>query len=118
MTEEQQYIAVSRRTNDNSLNGEVNADVSFSLVVSFNLNSNSGLGEPATVQVPSKAEVVPDARQAAVEGAARELVVARLTGRRLDRLPSAFRPNNFEAALQTQLVVGALLEERVAGWKC
>ncbi len=84
----------------------------------FNLISGSDLGERACVQVPSEAGAVPDPRQDAVEGAARELVVARSTRRRLARLPPACRPNDFEAALRTQLVVGAQLQERVAGWKC
>ena len=70
------------------------------------------------MQAPSKAEAVPDPRQDAVEGAARELVGARLTRRRLARLPPAWRPSDFEAALRTQQVVGALLQEQVAGWKC
>ncbi len=106
------------QVNDNISKGDVNADVTCNLVVGFNLISDSDSGERAFVQVPSKAEAVPDPRQDAVVGAARELVVARLTRRRLARLPLACRPNDFEAALRTQLVVGALLQERVAGWKC
>jgi 2-keto-4-pentenoate hydratase len=66
----------------------------------------------------SKSEAVPDAGQCVVEAAARELVTARLTRRRLARLPLAHRPQDFDAALRIQLVVGALLQERIAGWKC
>jgi 2-keto-4-pentenoate hydratase len=76
------------------------------------------LEERASVHGPSKAEAVADPTQDAVEAAARELVAARLTRRRLARLPPTCRPKDFEAALRTQLVVGALLQERVAGWKC
>ena len=86
--------------------------------VGSNLISGPHLGERASVHGPSKVEAVPDPRQDAVEGAARELVAARLTRRRLARLPSAYPPNDFEAALRTQRVVGALLQERIAGWKC
>src|SRR4051812_13531963 len=90
----------------------VNASVICNLVVDSTLISDSDMGERASVQVPSKAEAVPDPRQHAVGAAARELVSARLTRRRLARLPSAYRPNDFEAALRTQRVVGALLQER------
>ena len=55
---------------------------------------------------PSKAEAVSDPTQDVVEGAARELVVARLTRQRLARLRSAYRPNDFEAALRTQVWSG------------
>jgi 2-keto-4-pentenoate hydratase len=96
----------------------VNASVTCNSAAGSNLISNSDLGERASVQVPSKTKAAPDPRQDAVEGAARELVSARLTGRRLARLPPAWRPSDFEAALRTQQVVGALLQERVAGWKC
>ena len=80
--------------------------------------SRTDLGERASVHGSSKAEAVSDPMQHAVEAAARELVTARLTRRRLARLPPAYRPNDFEAALRTQRVVGALLQERIAGWKC
>jgi 2-keto-4-pentenoate hydratase len=76
------------------------------------------LGESVFARGPSKLEPAPDSRQDAVEAAARELVSARLTGRRRARLSPACRPNDFEAALRTQCAVGALLEERIAGWKC
>jgi 2-keto-4-pentenoate hydratase len=87
-------------------------------VVGSNLTSDPDLGERVSVRGPSKQEPAPDPRQDAVEGAARELVSARLTGRRLARLAPAYQPHDFETALRTQLAVGALLEERIAGWKC
>jgi len=95
-----------------------NADVTCKLVVGSNLTSDPDLGERVSARDPSKLEPAPDPRQDAVEAAARELVSARLTGRRLARLAPACQPHDFEAALRTQLAVGALLEERIAGWKC
>jgi 2-keto-4-pentenoate hydratase len=100
------------------VDGSVNAGFTCNLVPGFNLISDPDLGERASAQVPSKVEAVPDPRLDEVEGAARELVSARLTRRRLARLPSADPPHDFEAALRTQRVVGALLQERIAGWKC
>ena len=100
------------------MEGTVNAGFTCNLVPGSNLISNPDLGERASAQVPSKVEAVPDPRLSEVEGAARELVSARLTRRRLARLPSADPPHDFEAALGTQRVVGALLQERIAGWKC
>lgn len=106
------------QVNDNIVEGTVNAVFTCNLVLGSNLISDPDLGERASAQVPSRMEAVPDPRQDEVEGAARELVSARLTGRRLARLPSAYPPHDFEAALQAQRVVGALLQERIAGWKC
>jgi 2-keto-4-pentenoate hydratase len=94
------------------------AGVTCKLVVGSNLTSDPDLGERVSARGPSKLEPAPDPRQDAVEAAARELVSARLTGRRLARLAPACQPHDFEAALRTQLAVGALLEERIAGWKC
>jgi 2-keto-4-pentenoate hydratase len=96
----------------------VNAGFTCNLVLGSNLISDPGLGGRTSAQVPSKVEAVPDPRQDAVDGAARELVSARLSGRRLARLAPAYQPHDFEAALRTQHVVGTLLEERIAGWKC
>jgi hypothetical protein len=99
------------------MEGAINADVKCNLVVGSNLISDPGLGESASLQVSSKAEPVSGPNQDAVEEAARELVSARLTRRRLARLPLACRPNDFEAALRIQQVVGGLLQERISGWK-
>jgi 2-keto-4-pentenoate hydratase len=106
------------KVNQNISEGTVNADVNCNSAVGSNLISDADLGARASTKVPSKVEAVPDPRQGTVEGAARELVSARLARRRLARLPTTYPPYDFEAALRTQRVVGALLQERIAGWKC
>jgi 2-keto-4-pentenoate hydratase len=82
------------------------------------LKLKSKLRASVTGQAAPALGAVDVVRQGSVDGAAGRLVSARLTRQRLACLPDAIRPTDFEAALQIQRSVGALLQERIAGWKC